>query len=433
MNATAWKVPHGHPSLCAFHKADTIGIGPAPGFACTVAGGKTGQVSTTGTLGGQLMADRKFAIKVKDTPLKNAYEMECAPRFGTPRAYDPDTKEGTKTKRRAFVAQLSLLVLLATAVAVTVGTPAIASNASCGMVVTQDLVLETDLTCSGTGLFVGADGITIDLHGHTLVGDGTGAGIVNDGGFDHVVIKNGVLDGFASGLSLIGASYNHLSRLEVRNSGQVAGFGAGFGIVVQFGDHITISHTIIHDNEQTGILLDTTSDSSLSKNRIFNSQFGSGITLGVNSDNNSIVSNKIFNHTFDAFVAGIVIDGSNNNMLANNNLADNSTGIWVVSGVGNVLESNKATNNGMAGILVLDGTSQTLVVKNKTDSNGFSPSPSFPGVDDGIHATTTGVTLTKNKANRNADYGIEGIDVVDGGKNKAHHNGNPAQCLGVVC
>jgi parallel beta-helix repeat protein len=378
------------------------------------------------------MADQKFAITVKDTPLKNAYEMECAPPFGTPRAYDPATMEGTRTKRWAFVVQLSLLMVLATAVAVTVGTPAIASNASCGMVVTQDLVLDTDLTCTGTGLFVGADGITIDLHGHTLVGDGTGLGIDNRGGFDHVVIKNGVLDGFASGLDLIGTSYNHLSGLEVRGSGQMLGPGAGFGIVVQLSDHITVSHTIIRDNEQTGIVLDGTSDSFVSRNLMFSSRFGSGITLG-NSHNNSIVSNKISNHTFDAFVAGIAVDASNNNMLTNNDLADNSTGILVGSGVGNVIEGNKATSNGMAGILVLDGTSQTLVVKNKTDGNGFSPSPSFPSVDDGIHATTTGVTLTENKANRNADYGIEGLGVVDGGKNKAHHNGNPAQCLGVVC
>ena len=32
-----------------FREAYTIGIGPAPGFACAVAGGKTCKVSTTGT------------------------------------------------------------------------------------------------------------------------------------------------------------------------------------------------------------------------------------------------------------------------------------------------------------------------------------------------------------------------------------------------
>jgi parallel beta-helix repeat protein len=231
---------------------------------------------------------------------------------------------------------------------------------------------------------------TIDLHGHTLVGDGTGLGIDNRGGFDHVIIKNGVLDGFANGLDLIGTSYNHLFRLEVRNSGQVFGPGAGFGLVVQFSDHITVSYTNIHDNELIGIVLNGTSESLLFRNVLCNSQFGSGITLG-NSTDNFIVSNKIFSHTFDPFVAGIIIDAPNNNRLANNNLTDNSTGISVISGVGNVVKGNEVTNNGIAGILVRDGTSQTLVVMNKTHSNGFFPSPSFPGVDEGIHATGQGL------------------------------------------
>src|SRR5262245_49141750 len=131
------------------------------------------------------MAGQQFAIKVEDIPLEDSCEMECGLQLGNPRAYNPATKEGTKTRRRTFVVQLSTLVLLATAVAVTVGTPATASNASCGMIVAQNLILDTDLTCTGTGLFVGADGITIDLNGHTLVGDGTGLGIDNRGGFDH--------------------------------------------------------------------------------------------------------------------------------------------------------------------------------------------------------------------------------------------------------
>jgi hypothetical protein len=39
-----------------------------------------------------------------------------------------------------------------------------------------------------------------------------------------------------------------------------------------------------------------------------------------------------------------------------------------------------------------------------------------------------------NTANRNHDLGIEAVPgVIDGGGNKASGNGNPAQCLNVVC
>ena len=42
------------------------------------------------------------------------------------------------------------------------------------------------------------------------------------------------------------------------------------------------------------------------------------------------------------------------------------------------------------------------------------------------------VTLTGNRADRNADLGIEAVEgVVDGGGNRARHNGDPRQCLSV--
>ena len=38
------------------------------------------------------------------------------------------------------------------------------------------------------------------------------------------------------------------------------------------------------------------------------------------------------------------------------------------------------------------------------------------------------------QANGNGDLGIEAVDgTIDGGKNKAAGNGNPAQCVGVSC
>jgi parallel beta-helix repeat protein len=56
------------------------------------------------------------------------------------------------------------------------------------------------------------------------------------------------------------------------------------------------------------------------------------------------------------------------------------------------------------------------------------------GDDDGIDVDTPGAVITKNRANFNADLGIEAVPgVTDGGGNKARGNGNPAQCLNVQC
>jgi parallel beta-helix repeat protein len=55
-------------------------------------------------------------------------------------------------------------------------------------------------------------------------------------------------------------------------------------------------------------------------------------------------------------------------------------------------------------------------------------------VDDGIHAYGSGTTVARNTANQNGDLGIEaGPEVIDGGGNRAFGNGNPLQCLNVLC
>jgi hypothetical protein len=47
----------------------------------------------------------------------------------------------------------------------------------CGGTVTTDTTLHADLTdCQNNGIVIGADDITVDLHGHTIDGDGTLAG-----------------------------------------------------------------------------------------------------------------------------------------------------------------------------------------------------------------------------------------------------------------
>jgi hypothetical protein len=43
----------------------------------------------------------------------------------------------------------------------------------CGDTITADTTLERDLTgCPSNGIVIGADGVTLDLNGHTISGDG---------------------------------------------------------------------------------------------------------------------------------------------------------------------------------------------------------------------------------------------------------------------
>lgn len=79
--------------------------------------------------------------------------------------------------------------------------PATAATATCGMTVTGNLQLDTDLTCPDTALIVGADGVTINLNGHTITGPGATSSVHGIEAHEFgVSVRNGVITGFGVGV-----------------------------------------------------------------------------------------------------------------------------------------------------------------------------------------------------------------------------------------
>ena len=100
-------------------------------------------------------------------------------------------------------------------VAGTLGPAAAAVVTTCGEVVTEDATLAADLHCpSGNGIVVGANGVVVDLMGHTLSGTPTGNGVsaTDRGG---VVVRNGTVSGFAVGVELQGGAGARTEALRV--------------------------------------------------------------------------------------------------------------------------------------------------------------------------------------------------------------------------
>ena len=83
-------------------------------------------------------------------------------------------------KRQPLSALAASFVALVLALALLPG-DARARHLECGERVTEDVRLDSDLRdCRGVGLvIVAADGVTVDLGGHTIDGTGRGTGIVN--------------------------------------------------------------------------------------------------------------------------------------------------------------------------------------------------------------------------------------------------------------
>ena len=76
-----------------------------------------------------------------------------------------------------------------------------AATLACGATIVRSTVLENDLVnCDGVGVRVGASNIKLDLDGHTVSGSTSGLVGVDVAGHAKVVIEDGVVSGFVTGV-----------------------------------------------------------------------------------------------------------------------------------------------------------------------------------------------------------------------------------------
>jgi hypothetical protein len=348
-------------------------------------------------------------------------------------------------------------------------TSASAATLRCGDTIIANVVLTRNLNCSGDGLVLGADGLTIDLNGYTLSGSGGGTGIGAGGsGRRGISVLNGTIRNFDNGITNISGG-SSLTGLKVVGNN----YGAGRGLL-----EAVVSGSTFRDN-QVAI--------SPSRVTVTDSTFVSnGIGILGNSSGNT---NEVTSSTFRENTEGIRCY-DNNTHVANSKFVDNTTGIysvllcglrvhdsfftggevavqlgrqvgfwldvqrntfaWSKIGIeiagdfaatdGYVIADNTFTNNGATGLYLhiardLAPTISMPVSGNAFMGNGFwhDPyvAPSGNVLNAGVWANTG--TFTDNRAVNNGGYGIEGHGVIDGGGNVAKRNGNPDQCLGVIC
>jgi parallel beta-helix repeat protein len=329
---------------------------------------------------------------------------------------------------------------------------AAAAPVSCGEIITTNTKLQADLVdCPGDGVVIGSDSITLDLGGHTIDGLGSAApfgsdGIDNSGGYDNVVIKNGTVTEFQQGVALVGTTGNVARNLAVVGNGSYGFFVDGFAFGDSSGNQLVgnrvfnngggidlrgSNDNVIRANSSTGnggvgIAVTFSSQNNTVNDNVLTGNGGQGIFLLDLANGNNLARNVIVANT----LTGVLIANSSSNDLVANRIAQNGgDGLGVVSDFplvsdGNVLARNDLTANGFDGILVGLGTTETVVLANEAAENG----------DDGIDVRSAATTITRNTADGNVDLGIDAVfGVLDGGGNRAAGNGNPLQCVNVVC
>ncbi len=250
----------------------------------------------------------------------------------------------------------------------TVSSPPASASVTCGQVLTQSTLVANDLLeCSGNGLVVGADGITIDLNGRLLDGIGLGVGVLNPG-FDGVTIVNGSVQEFDFGVQLGAGTANNIVSFLALNLNQVAGVSLSDADNGSMGNTIR-SNDIVGNN--TGILIANGTQGTL----VLDNTVGTTATDGVRleaSSSNRLEANRISGSSG----AGIVLDGSSSNTLFANNLAANSGGgVSLLANLGpsndNLVDTNTIATSGGPGIEVIDSNGNDLIDNNiKQSSDG---------------------------------------------------------------
>jgi hypothetical protein len=286
---------------------------------------------------------------------------------------NPDRPFRSTTSGRS--ARLLALPLLATAgVAVLASPPAGAKQPgvpvpppiTCGSVITTDVRLTADLIdCPGSGLVVGAPGITIDLGGHVIDGTGIGAGVDDEAGHDDVRITNGTVREFVFGVNLFEVSDSRVDRIaaidnldgvkvaradDLEIDRVAASDNVGAGVEITFSEGVTVRRSAAAGNGLWGVV-DRFSEGSRFVDNVFVANEAPGLTIdrtgGAVAERNMVMGNSS---------DGIELVALEDARIARNLVVLNHGNGISVDQAGNTLTANWAIGNGGIGIAAADGT-----------------------------------------------------------------------------
>lgn len=190
----------------------------------------------------------------------------------------------------------------------------VAADDLCGATILTNLKLHHDLTCVGAGLVVGADGIKVNLNGHTLTGSSTAMG-----------------SGY--GISVIGRRNVSITGGTVRN------FEAGVRVM-------NSTDIIIKDMELRGN--------------------NDGVDFATGSAGNTVKESQLVGN----LARGIMLRGGvTDNLIKENSFSGNRVGVLLFAGIDNTVKENRFTANSLAGIRVNVFATGNLIIENIIESN----------------------------------------------------------------
>jgi parallel beta-helix repeat protein len=323
---------------------------------------------------------------------------------------------------------LIVAVLLVAGATVVSAGPAAARTLSCGEVITVDTTLDSDLVdCPDEGLVIGADGITLDMNGHTIDGDGISpvscpvegracdVGVDNTAGHSGVTIEGGSIQQFTAGVVVTGGDGNQLRRLTISQTTNEA-------IAVADATNTVIDGNTMTDPGITAVVLQDSSDAVVSGNV---ASASTGYAMYLMGDDIDIVHNRLDSGEHGFAVGGDsntvrgnvvsssgggidVFDGATATRVEGNQLRDVGDGVIVGVAFDTVVRHNvvNGTGGGERGGfgVILDGAVRTTVDRNIIHATGDGPGIYVAHLD--AATAPRGNRVTRNHASSEHADGI---------------------------
>ena len=302
-------------------------------------------------------------------------------------------------------------VALVAAVAPAGASAAAPQTVTCGETITQSIVVSNDLTCGfgQTALTVGADKITIDLNGHSILA--VFAPALSSSGHSHVTIENGTLTDNAQALRLSSDHYDTVHNVHANGGDE------GAGVSLSGGSHNRVVDSTLSSGPECCAPLELTNESNDTVSA--NTALGyKGLQIGAGTGNR-VTSNK---------TARIDVTGSWD-LIKANMIAPDSGLAQMAPGVSITGDNNRVNTNTVSGSMATSGPVEQFPegISVTGSGNALRGNTADHNAGDGIHVLTAENLLRANVANDNGSYGIEAVTgVIDGGRTAPAETANPA-------
>jgi parallel beta-helix repeat protein len=255
-------------------------------------------------------------MEIEGSAAAKPSRSRSANKFNPSMPYKEDIMKNSLLRSLAFASLLILTSILFASV-----TPI----STCGTVITTpgSYALSADLACSGDGVDIQANKVTLYLKGHTISGPGAYAGStgVSVGGevFKTVTILGpGTIANFSIAVAFDGTDGGGLIGVDM----------TGNATSLFVGNSVSL-------NPSTSLLI---------AQNTCNGTVGEGFNFPA-IENSTIVGNNCTNNYF-----GILLAGSKNTFVGNTITNNYGDGIYISSGSGNVFRGNQLRSNGGNGI-----------------------------------------------------------------------------------